>query len=33
VRNASQAVAHAIDALRRGTLTQPDAGLKPPRLK
>ena len=33
VRNAAQALAQAIGELRRGTLHQPDRGLKPPRPK
>ena len=33
VRNAARALAAAIAGLRQGTLSQPDAGLKPPRPK
>jgi multimeric flavodoxin WrbA len=33
VRNAAQALAQAIGELRKGTLHQPDSGLKPPRPK
>jgi multimeric flavodoxin WrbA len=33
VRNAAQAVAQAIGEVRKGTLSQPDKGLKPPRPK